>query len=142
MFEFLYAGPNQHTFMTSDQGLQKLEQQQGIIQGPELSMLFFSLYTRHPMCKHLDTINNHGLKYADDIYIYGSIDQASSAWRLLEAECSAIGLAFNPANSELYLPAASATELGHIEHLWHGAKITSHGITCSGAPAGNLEEPA
>ena len=60
--------------LSAEQGLQKLEQQQGIIQGSELSMLFFSLYTHHPMSKHLDTINNHVLKYADDIYIYGSID--------------------------------------------------------------------
>ena len=68
MFDFLYASPNHHTFITSDQGLQKLEQQQGIIQGSELSMLFFSLYTHHPMCKHLDTINNHPEGKSDSSY--------------------------------------------------------------------------
>ena len=91
------------------------------------------------MFKHLGTINNHAFKYADDIYIYGSIDQASSVYRLLEAEHSAIGLTFNPAKSELYLPAAPATQLGHIEHLWHETKISSHGATCSGAPVGSLQ---
>ena len=91
MFDFLYASPNHHTFVTSDQGLQKLDQHQGIIQGSELSMLFFTLYTHHPMSQYLDKINNNVLKYADDIYIYGSIDQVSSVYKLLKTEYSSVG---------------------------------------------------
>ena len=102
-------------------------------------MLFFTLYTHHPMSQYLDKINNHVLKYADDIYIYGSIDQVSSVYKLLKTEYSAIGLTFNPAKSELYLPAASTNQLDPINHLWPETKITNHGITCLGVPIGNFQ---
>ena len=131
MFDFLYASPNKHTFITSDQGLQKLEQQQGIIQGSELSMLFFSLYTHHPLSKYLDNINNHVLKYADDIYIYGSIDQVSSVYSLLEDEYTKIGLTFNPAKSELYLPRANGHSMrsNRLQRYWNRSRNAP--TTCS-----------
>ena len=45
IFDFLYGATNHHTFVTSDQGVCRVQQDQGIIQGSELSMLFFG-YTR------------------------------------------------------------------------------------------------
>jgi predicted small metal-binding protein len=139
MFDFLYARPNHHTFNTSDQGLQKIEQRQGIIQGSELSMLFFMLYTHLPLSAHLDQINDHVLKYADDIYVYGPTDEVSSSYKVLKDAYNGIELDFNPTKQELYLPAASTAELDHIEHLWPETKITNHGVTCLGVPVGNLQ---
>ena len=139
MFDFLYARPNHHTFNTSDQGLQKIEQRQGIIQGSELSMLFFMLYTHLPLSAHLDQINNHVLKYADDIYVYGPTDEVLSSYKVLKDAYSGIELDFNPAKQELYLPARSKRELDDIKHLWPETKITNQGITCLGAPVGNSQ---
>ena len=91
------------------------------------------------MSAHLDQINDHVLKYADDIYVYGPTDEVSSSYKVLKDAYNGIDLDFNPTKQELYLPAASTADLHNIEHLWPETKITNHGVTCLGVPIGNLQ---
>ena len=109
IYDLLYGAPNHHTFVTSDKGVQTVQQRQGIIQCCELSSMFFMLLTHAPMTnsegKLDDTIANHVLKYADDIYIYGTTDQVHQIYHRLRVSFEQIGFSFNPDKSKLYLPA-------------------------------------
>ena len=62
IFDFLYGETNYHTFVTSDKGVCRVEQDQGIIQGSELSMLFFGVYSHGPIAAQMDVIDDATLK--------------------------------------------------------------------------------
>ena len=105
IYDLLYGAPNHHSFITTDRGVQTVQQRDGIIQGSELSMLFFMLYSHAPMTDRDDakldsSITDHVLKYADDIYIYGTADKVRQIYHRLRRGFSQIGLSFNPAKSK------------------------------------------
>ena len=142
IYDLLYGAPNHHTFVTSDKGVQTVQQRQGIIQGCELSSMFFMLLTHAPMTnsegKLDDTIANHVLKYADDIYIYGTTDQVHQIYHRLRVTFEQIGFSFNPDKSKLYLPAVTDPQtINRLKTAWQQIEIVREGLTCLGVPLGN-----
>ena len=142
IYDLLYGAPNHHSFITTDRGVQTVQQRDGIIQGSELSMLFFMLYSHAPMTDRDDakldsSISDHVLKYADDIYIYGTADKVRQIYHRLRRGFSQIGLSFNPAKSKLYFAAAHQPTIATAADAWPQTEIIDTGLTCLGVPIGN-----
>lgn len=137
IFDFLYGATNHHTFVTSDQGACRVQQDHGIIQGSELSMLFFGLYSHGPIEPRPQGPQDMTLKYADDFFIHGDVDQVMGVFRALKQDFrEQAGLGFSPHTPELYVPAASNADIAVLTDRCH-VKVTSRGVPVLGAPIGD-----
>lgn len=139
IFDFLYNDTNHHIFMTRDQGVCRVQQEQGIIQGSELSMLFFGVYSHQPLVKMLPKIGDYTLKYADDFFLHGKVDTVIEQFQEMRTEFKQqTGLDFSEPKSELYLPAANASRIQEITSK-HKVRTTNQGITVLGVPIGHTD---
>ena len=137
IFDFLYGETNYHTFVTSDKGVCRVEQDQGIIQGSELSMLFFGVYSHGPIAAQMDMIGDATLKYADDIFLHGDVDKVMNIFQTLESEFhDQTSLEFSPQKSELYMPAIDDDTRAELMQRFN-VKVTNRGVIALGIPLGN-----
>ena len=126
IFDFLYGATNHHTFMTSDQGVCRVQQDQGIIQG----------YSHGPIASRLQEIENTTLKYADDFFLHGNVDEVTDLFDTLKKEYQEqTGLVFSQQKSELYMPAVTSEGVEMIEDRYK-IKTTNQGMIALGVPLG------
>ena len=137
IFDFLYGATNHHTFVTSDQGVCRVQQDQGIIQGSELSMLFFGVYSHGPIAPRMHEIGDTTLKYADDFFLHGDVDEVMDVFRTLKQEFhDQTGLEFSPQKSELYVPAIGNEGRAALADRLN-VKVTNRGMIALGIPLGD-----
>ena len=107
IFDLIYGDPNIHDVLTLDDGLLTIRQCDGIIQGNELSTLFFMLYVKK-ILSNVDSDNVLGMmsQYVDDMMIYGKIKDVEELFHKVSAELEKHNLKLSKTKCNLWMPMA------------------------------------
>lgn len=136
IFDLIYGSTNLHDAMTSDDGLQTISQADGIIQGNELSTLFFMLYVKRILSTvQADDLLEKLRQYVDDMIIYGKIEEVEPLFRELSAKLEQHNLQLSKNKCKLWMPLADPKESEQAaERL--GVERAAAGIRVLGVPVG------
>ena len=91
----MYGSPNSHRIHTSDDDAVDLIQNDGIIQGSELSTLFFVMVTMAVLSDDLSHWKDVMTKYSDDMILVADIDTVKQDFNKLKDGFANIGLSFS-----------------------------------------------
>ena len=136
IFDSIYGNPNIHDVLTNDSGLLTIRQCDGIIQGNELSTLFFMIYIKRILSKvDADNVLDMMSQYVDDMIIYGKIEDVEELFHKVSAELEKHNLKLSKSKCNLWMPMAQLKDADVVADRL-GVESASHGLTVLGVPVG------
>lgn len=136
VFDFMYRGTNIHNIMTNDGEIARVQQRTGLVQGSEMSMMLFALLSSMPLKEYKATWMDVMCKYADDMYIYGDIEQVTKQYTYITNQMTDIGLNVQPKKTKLLLNNVNRNKINQVKKKFPECDVTTDGMIVLGVPIG------
>lgn len=133
----MWGGTNMHHILTTE-GVVAVAQNDGIIQGAELSPFLFALLSLQPMMADdvQDDYMKNSIKYQDDVFLFGKMSELKEKMQYLSEQFGQLNLQIQPQKCKLYVPGVSQ-QISKAMSDGLGVDLSPDGLHVLGAPVGN-----
>ena len=143
IYDMLYAENNTHYIIKQDGNIHEFHQHDGIIQGNELSTVFFMLHTRAIIAEAFKDQPKEAeslLQYVDDMALFGEEKDVMQKFRKLRAALGRAGLNLSLKKCNLWQPLQAFKQTKKLAKDYSIKAINpKEGVTILGVPFGTHE---